>query len=148
MENSKQYNILLYNVVKCQNIDNIIKSIKNIENKDEFKTYLSNNIKKSSFLAQILPLFLFLLISLISLSVVILKQNKPNFWGDIITDDLIVPILGFGLVFLILGILLIIQSLIFKTKVIYLDNVYRKGFYNLSNNKYKKIINIIKDENK
>ena len=89
MKNKKEYDIILLSIIKNKNrvIDSI--SDKIIPNKTEFKEYFLSNIKKSSFLAQILPCILFLIISLISFSVIVLSQNKPNLEGYLIKENLI-----------------------------------------------------------
>ena len=143
MKNKKEYDLILFSIIKSKKriIDTI--SDKIIPNKEEFKDYFLNNIKKSSFLAQILPSVLFLVISLISFSVVVLSRNMTNLEAWLNEEMLLIPILGFGVVFLILGLILLFQKLIFKTKVINIQYIHKKGFYNVSLNKYKEIIELI-----
>lgn len=144
MKNKKEYDLILFSIIRNPNkvIDDI--SDKILPDKKEFEEYFLNNVKKSSFLAQILPSILFLMISLISFSVVILSRNKPNFEVLLKNENLIIPILGFGVVFLILGLILLIQVTIFKIKVINIQYVRRKGFYNVNYKKFKEIIELIK----
>ena len=103
MKNKKEYDLILFSIIKDKQrvIDNI--SDKIIANKQEFKEYFLKNIKKSSFLAQILPSILFLIISLISFSVIVLSQNMPNLRGWLENENLIIPIIGFGTVLLLLS---------------------------------------------
>ena len=143
MKNKKEYDIILLSIIKNKNrvIDSI--SDKIIPNKTEFKEYFLCNTKKSSFLAQILPCILFLIISLISFSVIVLSQNKPNLEGYLTNENLIVPIFGFGIVFLILGLILLFQIVILRIKIINLQYVTKNGFYNVNPNKYKEILELI-----
>ena len=143
MKNKKEYDLILFSIIKDKQrvIDNI--SDKIIANKQEFKEYFFKNIKKSSFLAQILPSILFLIISLISFSVIVLSQNMPNLRGWLENENLIIPIIGFGTVLLLLSLILIVEIIIFKIKVLNLQFVRRNGFYNVSLNKYKEIIELI-----
>ena len=136
MKNKKEYDIILLSIIKNKNrvIDSI--SDKIIPNKTEFKEYFLCNTKKSSFLAQILPSILFLIISLISFSVIVLSQNMPNLRGWLENENLIIPIIGFGTVLLLLSLILIVEIIIFKIKVLNLQFVRRNGFYNVSLNKY------------
>lgn len=143
MKNKKEYDLILFSIIKDKQrvIGNI--SDKIIANKQEFKEYFFKNIKKSSFLAQILPSILFLIISLISFSVIILSQNMPNLRGWLENENLIIPIIGFGTVLLLLSLVLIVEIIIFKIKVLNLQFIRRNGFYNVSLNKYKEIIELI-----
>lgn len=143
MKNKKEYDLILFSIIKNKQrvIDNI--SDKIIANKQEFKEYFLKNIKKSSFLAQILPSILFLIISLISFSVIVLSQNMPNLRGWLENENLIIPIIGFGTVLLLLSLILIVEIIIFKIKVLNLQFIRRNGFYNVSLNKYKEIIELI-----
>lgn len=143
MKNKKEYDLILFSIIKDKQrvIDNI--SDKIIANKQEFKEYFFKNIKKSSFLAQILPSILFLIISLISFSVIVLSQNMPNLRGWLENENLIIPIIGFGTVLLLLSLILIVEIIIFKIKVLNLQFIRRNGFYNVSLNKYKEIIELI-----
>ena len=146
MKNNKEYDIIIYRALKYKNQEIYKNNLKNISKKEEFKDYFLNNVKKSSFLVQILPLFLFSTISLISFHVVILNQNNQKFTMFLKNENLLLPIYLYGLVFLIISLILIVQRLIFKTKVVSIYSGNKKGFYNISNTKYNEIINILKDE--
>lgn len=139
----KEYDLLIYSIIKSKNNTNNAISNKFIQNKDDFRKYFSNNIKKSTFLAQILPSILFLVISLISFSLVVLnsKETKFGFW--LYESNLIIPTIAFSVVFFVLGIILIIQNVVFKTKVINIQYIYRSGYYNISYNKIKEIMELV-----
>jgi len=136
----KEYDLLIYSILKSKNNINNTISNKIIQNKDQFKSYLLHNIKKSSFLAQILPSILFLIISLISFSVVFLSLKNQKFWVYLNNENLMAPIIMFGIIFLILGLILLLQRIIFKIKVINIQYIYKSGYYNIS---YKKINQIL-----
>lgn len=139
----KEYDLLIYSIIKSKNNATNAISSKIIQNKDNFRKYFLNNIKKSTFLAQILPSILFLVISLISFSLVVLnsKETKFGFW--LYESNLIIPTIAFSVVFFVLGILLIIQNVVFKTKVINIQYVYRSGYYNISSNDIKEIMELV-----
>lgn len=146
MKNNKEYDIIVYRALKYKNNETYKINLKNLLNKQDFRKYFLNNVKKSSFLAQILPLILFLVISLISFSALILNRNNPKFQGFIKNDNLIIAICCFGVLFLIISLLLFFQRVIFKTKVINIDNGSNVGFYNISQNKYEEILELTKSE--
>ena len=119
--------------------------IKNSINLEDFKNYFLLNCKKSSKNGQILPSFLFLLISLVSFSVYVLSPKLVKFWGELSDDNLKIGILLFGIVFLILGVVLLIQKFIFKVKTIFIYTGYNRGYRNISNEKYKEVIVFLND---
>lgn len=143
MKINKEYDNLIYNLLKSKNLKNSVINTYNFDKKQELKDYFLNNIKKSSFLAQILPSILFLIISLVSFSLIILNEINPNFTFIQNDNNLIISILLFGVFFLIIAIILLIQSLIFKTKVVKLNCNYRKGYHNISRKKYCEIMLLI-----
>lgn len=140
MKINNNYDKLLKSIVSANNNIEIVKKINYCSNYIEFKQYIKENVKKSVFLAQILPLVLFLLISLISFSVVILSQYSLKFTVINNNINLRISILCFGFVFLIFAIGLFIQRWILKTKVIYIYKGYNKGYYNITNEKYNVIM--------
>ena len=143
MKNNKEYDNLIYNMIKSKNFKNNVINTYNYEKKQEFKDYFLNVVKKSSFLGQILPLILFLIISLVSFSLIILNEINPNFTFIQNDNNLIISILLFGTFFFIIAIILLIQNLILKTKTIKLNCNYRKGYHNISRKKYCEIMSII-----
>lgn len=143
MNNKKDYDILLYQLIYYKNRVNNIQLSKDTIKKDELREYFLKNVTKSTFLTQILPSILFLVISLISLSLVVLKRNNPKFQVQWFSDDLIIPILVFSVFWMILGVCLLTQNLIFKVKVINLQFIHKKGYHNISKNKYQEIIKLL-----
>ncbi len=143
MKNNKEYDILLNQLIYTKRKINNINLNESSINKTNLKEYFINNVKKSSFLTQILPSILFLAISLISFSLIILKRKYPKFQAQWFTNDLIIPILMFSLFLIILGIILLVQKYILKIKVINLQFIYKKGYHNISQDKFIEILKIL-----
>ena len=137
----KTYDSLIKRMINSDintiNLENISGKIDVID----FKKYLLLNCIKSSKKAQILPAVLFLIISLVSFSVVYLSPNLVKFWGELDNENLKTAIVLFGIIFIILSIVLFVQKYIFKTKIIFIYTGYSKGYRNISNKKYKEIVN-------
>lgn len=143
MKNKKQYDLIIYSIIKSENNINNTISDNIIPNKQEFKDYFLSNIKKSSFLACILPSILFLVISFISFSLIFCSSINQKFKAYLQIENLELPILLFGIVLLFLGLILLIQRVIFKIRCIKLDYIYKKGYHNISNKKYIEILELI-----
>ena len=116
-------------------------------NYNEFKDFYLGNVKKSTFLANILPSILFLVISLVSFTLFFLKDTNANLGVMIKNNNLEVPILFFGGLFLFFGIVLVVRRFIFKIRVIKIENGYKRGYNQLSFKKYQKILEIIDETN-
>lgn len=139
----KTYDVLINNYLNSKDDTKYINPNRYNINKEDFINYLKSNIKKSTFLAQILPSFLFLIISLVSFSLKILSQEIENL-GFIGNDKgLMFSIMFFGSIFLFLFICLIIQRFIFKIKVVRITQGYKKGYRNISRKKYDSIIKFL-----
>lgn len=136
----KKYDSLVRRLLNSDLKELNIDYLKNSINLIEFKNYFLLNCKKSSKNGQILPSFLFLLISLVSFSVFFLSPKLVKFWGDVSNDNLKIGILLFGIVFMILGITLLIQKYIFKVKTVFIYTGYNRGYRNINNKKYIEII--------
>ena len=136
----KKYDSLVRRLLNSDLKELNIDYLKNSINLIEFKNYFLLNCKKSSKKGQILPSFLFLLISLVSFSVFFLSPKLVKFWGDVSNDNLKIGILLFGIVFMILGITLLIQKYIFKVKTVFIYTGYNRGYRNINNKKYIEII--------
>lgn len=136
----KKYDSLVRRLLNSDLKELNIHYLKNSINLIEFKNYFLLNCKKSSKNGQILPSFLFLLISLVSFSVIILSPKLVKFWGDVSNDNLKIGILLFGILFMILGITLLIQKYIFKVKTVFIYTGYNRGYRNINNKKYIEII--------
>ena len=136
----KKYDSLVRRLLNSDLKELNIDYLKNSINLIEFKNYFLLNCKKSSKNGQILPSFLFLLISLVSFSVFFLSPKLVKFWGDVSNDNLKIGILLFGIVFMILGITLLIQKYIFKVKTVFIYTGYNRGYRNINNKKYREII--------
>lgn len=136
----KKYDSLVRRLLNSDLKELNIDYLKNSINLIEFKNYFLLNCKKSSKNGQILPSFLFLLISLVSFSVFFLSPKLVKFWGDVSNDNLKIGILLFGIVFMILGITLLIQKYIFKVKTVFIYTGYNRGYRNINNKKYMEII--------
>lgn len=136
----KKYDSLVRRLLNSDLKELNIDYLKNSINLIEFKNYFLLNCKKSSKNGQILPSFLFLLISLVSFSVIFLSPKLVKFWGDVSNDNLKIGILLFGIVFMILGITLLIQKYIFKVKTVFIYTGYNRGYRNINNKKYIEII--------
>ena len=136
----KKYDSLVRRLLNSDLKELNIDYLKNSINLIEFKNYFLLNCKKSSKNGQILPSFLFLLISLVSFSVFFLSPKLVKVWGDVSNDNLKIGILLFGIVFMILGITLLIQKYIFKVKTVFIYTGYNRGYRNINNKKYIEII--------
>lgn len=109
----------------------------------EFEEYFLKNCKKSLKLAVNLPSIVFLVISLISLSVCIYSSNLSKYWNDLNNEVLIMWLIVYSFVFMFFGIGLLIKRYLFKIKTVYISNGYYKGFKNISIKKYNEIIMFI-----
>lgn len=122
----------------------IIINDKNI-NIEEFSQYFLKNSQKSSKFGQILPSVVFLIISLISFSLVILNSKLAKFWVLLENNNIKIAIILNGTLFLILALVLLIQKYILKTKVLYIYTGYNSGYRNISKKKYNEIVNFLND---
>lgn len=143
-EDIKTNELLLKKLIKAKNEEEITNIIKNYQNKSQFKQYFETNIKKSLFFARILPLVLFLIISLVSFSLLILSQNNENLKVLIYDNQLQYSISIFASILLILGICLFIQIVFMKTRVVFISKGYSKGYSNIKKDKCLIIINNLK----
>lgn len=126
--------------------DNQKQSLFNKSNIDKscFKQYFIKGVKKWSFLAQILPSVLFLIISLVSFSVAKIFQESQNFGFIENFDNFLFCITIFGFLFLFLGSFLLVQRFVFKTRTILIKNGFQKGYRNISKKTYNLIVEILK----
>lgn len=143
-EDLKTNEILLKKLLKAKNEEEITKIISNNTNIGNFTQYFEINIKKSLFFARILPMVLFLIISLVSFSLLILSQNNENLKTLIYDNQLQYSIFIFASILLILSICLFIQIVFMKTRVIFISNGYGKGYCNIKKEKCLIIINNLK----
>lgn len=137
---NKTYDLLLKKLTfnNLNSADSYI-DVNNINIEDFIKYFLLNSTKSSKF-GQILPSVVFLIISLISFSVAFLNSKLAKFWALFENNNIKISIIMFGIVFLILGLVLLAQKYIFKIKVIYIYTGYSKGYKNISNKKYNEIM--------
>lgn len=143
-EDLKINEILLKKLLKAKNEEEITKIITNNPNILNFKQYFKTNLKKSLFFARILPLVLFLMISLISFSLLVLSQNNGNLKTLIYDNQLQYSIFIFASILLILSICLFMQIVFMKTRVVFISNGYGKGYCNIKKEKCLIIINNLK----
>lgn len=143
-EELKVNEVMLKKLLKAKNEEEIIQITLNCLNKSQFKHYFQNNLKKSLFFARILPSILFLIISLISFSLLILSRNNANLKVIIYSNQLQYSIFWFATTLLILSILLFIQIVFMKTRVVFINTGYGKGYSNIKKDKCVAIIKKLK----
>jgi len=142
-EKQKLYDSLVKRLINS-NLDTLnLDYIKNSINFNDFKNYFLKNCKKSSKNGQILPAFLFLLISLVSFSVVISNSKFVKFWGELSDENLQTTILLFGVVMMFFSIALFIQKYILNVKTVFVYTGYGRGYRNINNKKFNQIINVL-----
>lgn len=145
MENDdiKEYNRILNNMVRYDNILSLPTSIKETDKYIEFKQFYLDNVKKSTFLASILPSIVFLIISLISFSLLFINDTNSNLGLELQNAGLRVSIIVFSGLFLILALILLFRRFILKIRVVSLKIGKKTGYRQLSNKKYQEILEII-----
>ena len=140
---SNTYDLAIKQLIFSTN--NVSKSYININNINPafLLSFFVTNTKKSSKSAQFLPSVVFLLVSLMCFSGVFFSQKLSHFWDWFENENAKLILILFGIIFLILSIVLIVQKYILGIKVVFINTGYKKGYHNISKNKYNEIITLL-----
>ena len=142
-ESINEYNRLLNNLVRNDNFTIFPNFIKDNLNYNEFKEFYLNNVKKSTFLASILPSILFLIISLVSFTLLFIKDTNGNLGLALNNPSLRVGILFYSSLFLVLAVILLVRRFVLKIRVIKTLSNKKYGYNQISNEKYLRILKMI-----
>jgi len=104
------------------------------------RTFVLKNIKKTTFLMLILPCILFLLVSFILL----LGTHFYQFDANYLNLNQIIFLRFLGLMFLLLGALLLIKIIIFQDKVIMLGTDKRVKMKHITKEQYYQVLEVFK----
>ena len=140
-----EYNKILDEIIKNQEKAKVLLSNNLKGEVTQFKHYFLKGVKIWSFLAQILPSILFLIISLVSFHLKLWIENSQNFGFIDNFDNFVISFKFFGFLFLFFGLLLLAQRYLFKIRTIFIKNGYKRGYRNLSKNDYNFILKMISE---
>lgn len=141
-----EYDLILYKLIKNYNISNVAKNEDLLIKKDKFLNHFNNALKKGSFLAVFFPCVLFLIISLISFSLVVFSRDNQNMGVVFKNQNLRIGLIFISVFFFFLTVALVIQNKILKIRVIRIKYRKKNRYINLDEKTYKKITDFI-DQN-
>lgn len=139
------YDLIMYKIIKNNNFLLNYKNNKKPINKNQFLARFNDNIKKGSFLGVIFPCVLFLLISLISFSLVVFSRDTANFGFVLENENIKIGLIFIGIFFLVLSLCLIVENQILKIKCIKLKYSKKNRYININQKQVEKIIDFINE---
>lgn len=137
------YDLIMFKIIKNNNFLSNYKNNEKAINKSQFLARFNDNIKKGSFLGVIFPCVLFLLISLISFSLVVCSRDTENFGVVLENENVKIGLIFIGIFFLVLSCCLIVQNQILKIKCIKMKYRRKNRYININQKQVEKIISFI-----